>query len=150
MTEPAINPELLEYDGLLLDQLGRIEETINKFAIQNYAAAGAVLAAHLTFGQDKFPGWLTVAVVTLLGLNFALALNRYLWRLKVLYGIHRTIVDCWFHSKSRAELYASLRQDEVSRKFLDTRTISSIEYWIVILGALIPALGATILLIFFT
>jgi hypothetical protein len=150
MSEPAINPELLEYDGLLLSQLGRMEDTINKFAIQNYAAAGAVLAAHLTFGQEKFPGWLTVVVVLLLGLNFALALGRYLWRFKVLYGIHRTIVDCWFHSKSRADLHACLRNDEVSRKFLDTRMTSSIEYWIIISGALIPALGATILLIFFT
>jgi hypothetical protein len=113
----TMTEDLLEYDKLLLDQLSRIEDTINKFAIQNYAAAGAVLAAYLSFGQAKFPGWVAVMVVLMLGITFALALARYLRRLKVLYGIHRTVVDCWFNAKSRSELHDCLRADEVSKTF---------------------------------
>jgi hypothetical protein len=57
-------------------------------------------AATMSFGQAKFPGWVAVVVVLLLlGINFALALARYLRRFKVLYGIHRTVVDCWFNCK---------------------------------------------------
>jgi hypothetical protein len=146
----TMKEDLLEYDKLLVDQLSRIEDTINKFAIQNYAAAGAVLAAYLSFGQAKFPGWVAVVVVLLLGINFALALARYLRRFKVLYGIHRTVVDCWFNAKSRSELHDCLRADEVSKTFLDTRTVPAVENWIVILGAIIPAVGAAVLLVLFT
>jgi hypothetical protein len=41
MSEPANTDDLLKYDGPLVDQLARVDEAINKLAIQNYAASGA-------------------------------------------------------------------------------------------------------------
>ncbi len=37
--------DVTDYHGQLLEQLRHVEDTINKFAIQNYAASGAVVLA---------------------------------------------------------------------------------------------------------
>jgi|SRR6516162_10529779 len=44
--------DVTDYHGQLLDQLRHVEDTINKFEIQNYAASGAVVLAYLA---DRAP-----------------------------------------------------------------------------------------------
>jgi hypothetical protein len=44
--------DVTNYHGQLLEQLRHVEDNINKFAIQNYAASGAVVLAYLA---DKAP-----------------------------------------------------------------------------------------------
>ena len=61
--------DVTDYHGQLLDQLRHVEDTINKFEIQNYAASGAVVLAYLA---DKAPP--TIIIVALLNINFAIAI----------------------------------------------------------------------------
>src|SRR5262249_28578487 len=58
-SQPLIKSEedVTDYHGQLLEQLRYVEDTINKFAIQNYAASGAVALAYLA---DKAPLWATI------------------------------------------------------------------------------------------
>jgi hypothetical protein len=61
--------DVTDYHGQLLEQLRHVEDNINKFAIQNYAASGAVVLAYLA---DKAPLWATIIIVALLNINFAI------------------------------------------------------------------------------
>ena len=63
--------DVTDYLGQLLEQLRHVEDNINKFAIQNYAASGAVVLAYLA---DKAPLWATIIIVALLNINFAVAI----------------------------------------------------------------------------
>src|SRR5215471_11548481 len=63
--------DVTDYHGQLLEQLRHVEDTINKFAIQNYAASGAVVLAYLA---DKAPLWATIIIVALLNIKFAIAI----------------------------------------------------------------------------
>jgi hypothetical protein len=150
-----MSDDLIQWDTLLVDQLGRTEDTIYKLAIQNYAASGAVLAAYLTFGDQKFPRWLALLIVLLFALNFTLAIASHLWRFKALYRIHRITVDAALEMKSRKELNEILRKDDVARLVLETKTLSLSDYnkrmdfrHLVIGANLIPGLGTLLLFLF--
>src|SRR5262245_10936714 len=59
-SQPAMTKsedDVTDYHGQLLEQLRHVEDNINKFAIQNYAASGAVVLAYLA---DKAPLWATI------------------------------------------------------------------------------------------
>jgi hypothetical protein len=62
--------DVSDYHGQLLEQLRHVENTINKFAIQNYAASGAVVLAYLAHNVDL---WAVKIIVALLNVNFAVA-----------------------------------------------------------------------------
>src|SRR5262245_66633117 len=58
--------DVTDYLGQLLEQLRHVEDNINKFAIQNYAASGAVVLAYLA---DKAPLWAPNIIVALLNIT---------------------------------------------------------------------------------
>src|SRR5262249_31403046 len=77
--------DVTDYHGQLLEQLRHVEDTINKFAIQNYAASGAVVLAYLA---DKAPLWATIIIVALLNINFAIAIFVHVATSRQLFTIH--------------------------------------------------------------
>jgi hypothetical protein len=104
---------------------------------------------------SKFPRWLVLLIVLLFAINFTLTIAHHVWRFMTLYRMHRIIVECWFESKSKAQLYSQLRSDQVCRRYLENRSPSASELWTqldfkhpVILGNLIPALGTLLLFVF--
>jgi hypothetical protein len=77
--------DVTHYHGQLLEQLRHVEDNINKFAIQNYAASGAVVLAYLA---DKAPLWAAIIIVALLNINFAIAICVQAARVHKLFTMH--------------------------------------------------------------
>jgi hypothetical protein len=77
--------DITDYHGQLLEQLRHVEDNINKFAIQNYAASGAVVLAYLA---DKAPLWATIIIVALLNINFAITIFVQATRVHKLFTMH--------------------------------------------------------------
>jgi hypothetical protein len=108
MDRSAQSKEVFDYGAKLIEQLGRVEETITKFALQNYAACGAVLLAYFT---EKLPFIAAALAVYALSWNFAMAIAHQAYRVRCLYAMHRTAQECWLTGKSRWQLNDALRAD---------------------------------------
>jgi hypothetical protein len=63
--------ELLDYDNMIVKHLEHIENRIERFSLQNYAAAGAVFLAH--FGTNEVPPSLVKGTIIALGVVFTVA-----------------------------------------------------------------------------
>src|SRR5262249_11907242 len=101
--------DVTDYHGQLLEQLRYVEDTINKFAIQNYAASGAVALAYLA---DKAPLWATIIIVALLNISFAIAIFFRLGRVHKLFTMHCIVGNFWLDN--RPELLKRLQANSVS------------------------------------
>jgi hypothetical protein len=60
------------YQERLLDQPKHVEETVNKFAIQNYVSCGAVILSNLT--TDKPPLVANTILVSVVAVCFTIAI----------------------------------------------------------------------------
>jgi hypothetical protein len=76
-----------------------VEDTVNKFAIQNYAVSGVVLLTH--FASDKIPPWITVVIIAVLNLTFAISIAMQIERLKKLFVMHCIVRTHWLGGASR-------------------------------------------------
>ena len=125
MDRSAQSKEVFDYGAKLIEQLGRIEDTMTKFALQNYAACGAVLLAHFS---EKIPLAAAALGVYVLSWNFTFAIAHHAYRFRCLYAMHRTTQDCWLLGKSRWQLNDALRSDKECAAVLATRPASMREY----------------------
>lgn len=110
--------DVTDYHGQLLEQLRHVEDNINKFAIQNYAASGAVVLAYLA---DKAPLWATIIIVALLNINFAIAIFVQAARVHKLFTMHCIVRNFWLDN--RPELLRRLQANEISNEVLATTTL---------------------------
>ena len=146
MSANEVSKDIFDFDGRLLDALKQRLDTINSFAIQNYAACGAI--AFFKFNSNNtLPLWLAAAIVLLLCFNFVLAIAANLFVAKKLYAMHRVTQNCWFEGKSRAELRTALEED--GKGILDSKEFPR-GYDFKhpsILANLVPAVGVLAILI---
>jgi hypothetical protein len=116
--------DVIDYHGELLEQLRHVEDNVNKFAIQNYAASGAVVLAYLA---DKAPLWATIIIVALLNINFAIAILVQAARVHKLFTMHCIVRNFWLDN--RPELLRRLQANSISRDVLESTTFPR---WVVI------------------
>ena len=138
--------EVFDYDALVLDGIGRAEETMNKLALQNYTFCGLVIAAHFAKQVPFIPAAITIGVLSLL---FAIMMAAHSCRFKYLFAMHRMAQDAWLTGKSRSDLDAELRKNQLTRQILDMRVISPKDYFTLldfghpaVFAALLPLFGA--------
>src|SRR5215467_10174296 len=127
--------DVTDYHGQLLEQLRHVEDTINKFAIQNYAASGAVVLAYLA---DKAPLWATIIIVALLNINFAIAIFVQVARVHKLFTMHCIVRDFWLDN--RPELLRRLQANSVSNEVLATTTLPRWAAIVILLAQFLPIL----------
>jgi hypothetical protein len=111
--------ELLDYDNIVVKHLEHIENRIERFALQNYAAAGAVLLAH--FGTNQVPLPLVKWAIIALGLAFTVAIISNAARYHDVWKLHRIARDCWLAEqvKFREACYA----DKGVKKYLEIKEL---------------------------
>jgi hypothetical protein len=136
MSEPA---DVLDYDKLLLEQLNRAEDRVERLALQYYAAAGAVLLAHFT---GKIPVWATAVVVIVLGVNIIWAILSNIGRYDLLWSLHRIVRDHWL--AGRSELRDAFRGDAVCETYLTTKALPFKNFLPLIIANLLPILAVLI------
>jgi len=127
--------DVTDYHGQLLEQLRHVEDTINKFAIQNYAASGAVVLAYLA---DKAPLWATIIIVALLNINFAIAIFVQVARVHKLFTMHCIVRNFWLDN--RPELLRRLQANSVSSEVLATTTFPRWVTIVILLAQFLPIL----------
>ncbi len=131
--------DAFNYDGRLLEQINRLQDRIQKFALQNYAAAGAVFLAYFT---EKIPIVPAAAAIIVLGLNFTIAIGFNVLNLRKLWKMHRITLDRWF--QARRELREALGKDNEIEKLLTTQSMSFWHFLPVIIANLLPAIAILI------
>jgi hypothetical protein len=134
--------DALDYDKLVLDQLRHIEDVNVKFALQNYAAAGAVFLAYFT---AKLPLRITVLVVVGLALVFTGAICFNVARYKLFWKLHRIARDHWF-AAGQSKLRGELGADPKCEEYLTTKTLSNWAFAPTVIINLLPAVAAGLLL----
>jgi hypothetical protein len=110
--------DALRYDKLLLTQLNKIRDQMTKFALQNYAASGAILLAYFA---TKVPLWAVFVAILVVNVNFILALASNNWQIKALYAAHKIARDAWFADEPKAQLLEQLKTDEQSNQLFTGR-----------------------------
>jgi hypothetical protein len=128
------------YDGRLLDQMNRIQDRIERYALQNYAAAGAVFVAYFT---GSIPIHAAAAAVIVLGLNFIIAIGVNIYGLRVLWKMHRIALDRWFEEKTELREALIKGNDDIN-KLLATKSLSLTHFLPVIIANLLPAIAILI------
>jgi hypothetical protein len=124
--DAASRKEVFDYDGVLLEQIGRAEETMTKLALQNYAFCGVVFAAYFTQKIPFIPVAFTVCVISLL---FTGMMAAHAYRFKYLYVMHRIAADAWLRGKTRSDMNAELRAVPLVSEILDMRGIELQDYY---------------------
>jgi hypothetical protein len=127
--------DVTDYLGQLLEQLRHVEDNINKFAIQNYAASGAVVLAYLA---DKAPLWATIIIVALLNINFAIAIFVQATRVDKLFTMHCIVRDFWL--ENQPALLSKLRANKASSEVLATTTFPRWVAIVILLAQFLPIL----------
>jgi len=127
--------DVTDYHGQLLEQLRHVEDNINKFAIQNYAASGAVVLAYLA---DKAPLWATIIIVALLNINFAIAIFVQIARVHRLFTMHCIVRNFWLDN--RPELLRRLQANTISNEILETTTLPRWVTIVILLAQFLPIL----------
>ena len=110
--------DVLNYDKSTLESLRHIEDIMLKFALQNYAAAGAVFLAYIT---DKMPFRYTALMVFVLGVVFTLAIWANISRYRLLWKLHRIARDNWLAEQTA--LRNAFRADADCETYLTTTTL---------------------------
>jgi hypothetical protein len=124
-----------DYHGQLLEQLRHVEDNINKFAMQNYAASGAVVLAYLA---DKAPLWATIVMVALLNVNFAIAIFVQVVRTHKLFTMHCIVRNFWLDGQP--ELLRRLQANSISKEVLKRTTFPLWASYLMVLGQFLPIL----------
>jgi hypothetical protein len=136
--------ELLDYDKAIVELLKHIEDRIERFALQNYAASGAVLLAH--FGTtNRVPLPVAKWTVIALGLVFTVAIISNAARYHVLWKLHRIARDCWLGRAEQANFRDECKKDAGVESYLDTKKLPLLEsYGPLIAINLLPAVAVSI------
>jgi hypothetical protein len=132
--------EALDYDKSVIKTIHHIEDILVKFALQNYAAAGAVFLAYFT---QKMSLRMAAAVIVALGVVFTLAICSNIMRYRLFWKLHRIARDHWLAGQS--ELREAYRADADCEKYLMLKALPLIAFWPVIIINLLPAAGAVLL-----
>lgn len=114
--------DVLDYDATIIKTLHHIEEILMKFAIQNYAATGAVFFA---FFSKNLPLRVAAPVVVVVTLVFMWAMWGNVKRYSLFWKIHRCARDGWLAGESslrtalsrHADCEKYLALEELDRKF---------------------------------
>ena len=142
--QQSAEPEqgIIEYEGQILGQMRFVEDTVNVFAIRNYAASGAVLLTH--FASDKIPPWIIVVIIAVLNLTFAISIAVQIERLKKLFVMHCIVRTHWLGE--HRELSHKLFGNQVSRQVLEMNTLPGAVFNVLLVAQFIPVVGALMLL----
>src|SRR4051794_28371947 len=113
--------ELLDYDSMIIKHLEHIENRIERFALQNYAAAGAVLLAH--FGTNQVPLSLVKWTIIALGLVFTVAIISNAARFHGLWKLHRIARDCWLAEQEQDKFREACDADKGAKKYMSIKEL---------------------------
>ena len=133
--------DVLHYDGLIVKTIHHIEDILVKFALQNYAAAGAVFAAYFT---KNLPLPITVCVIIGLGVVFTWAICGNIARYSLFWKMHRIARDNWLAGQTK--LLEAYKNDLECRKYLETETLPPPTFYPVIVINALPSLAALLLI----
>jgi hypothetical protein len=132
--------EVRDYDDALLQTIRHIEDINVKFALQNYAAAGAVFVAYYA---GKMPLKITAWVVVVLSLIFTWAICSNIVRYSLFWKMHRIARNHWLASQS--ELSEAFRRDPACENYLRMTALPRRVFFPVVVISLLPAIAAIIL-----
>jgi hypothetical protein len=137
--------DLLDYDETLISSLHHIEDILVKFALQNYAAAGAVFLAYFT--HKLSPAIMAVASIGLSGVfTWAIVLN--ILRYNLLWKLHRITRDQWLAGQCALSANLKTEDNKDCRNYLARKSISLGTFAPVVIVNLLPMAGAIVLLFF--
>jgi hypothetical protein len=134
--------DILDYDKTIIGTLHHIEDILVKFALQNYAAAGAVFLAYFT---AKLPLRFAAPVVVVLGLVFIWAIWYNVERYKLFWKMHRVVRDDWLAEQT--QLRGKFRTEVDCEKYLTTKTLPGVTFIPLLVINSLPALAAVALVI---
>ena len=132
--------DALDYDKSIIETIHHIEDILVRFALQNYAAAGAVFLAYFT---QKMSLRMAAAVIVGLGVVFTLAIWANIARYRLFWKLHRIARDNWLAGQS--VLRQAYRADAECEKYLRLRALPLTAFLPVIIINLLPAAGAMLL-----
>jgi hypothetical protein len=132
--------DALDYDKSIIETIHHIEDILVRFALQNYAAAGAVFLAYFT---QKMSLRMAAAVIVGLGVVFTLAIWANIARYRLFWKLHRIARDNWLAGQS--VLRQAYRADAECEKYLRLRALPLTAFLPVIVINLVPAAGAVLL-----
>ena len=132
--------DALDYDNAVIRSIHHIEDICVKFALQNYASAGAVFVAYFT---DKLSLGITVLVVIGLAAVFTLAIVFNIVRYGLFWKLHRIARNRWLQGQT--ELRDALFADAECKRYLEMEKIPLVAFVPVIVINLLPALAALVL-----
>jgi hypothetical protein len=132
--------DALDYDKSIIETIHHIEDILVRFALQNYAAAGAVFLAYFT---QKMSLRMAAAVIVGLGVVFTLAIWANIVRYRLFWKLHRIARDNWLAGQS--VLRQAYRADAECEKYLRLRALPLTAFLPVIIINLVPAAGAVLL-----
>ena len=132
--------DALDYDKSIIETIHHVEDILVRFALQNYAAAGAVFLAYFT---QKMSLRMAAAVIVGLGVVFTLAIWANIARYRLFWKLHRIARDNWLAGQS--VLRQAYRADAECEKYLRLRALPLTAFLPVIIINLVPAAGAVLL-----
>jgi hypothetical protein len=134
--------DVLDYDKSIIETFHHIEDILVKFALQNYAAAGAVFLAYYT---HKIPLRIAAPVIVVLAGVFIWAICSNIGRYQLLWKIHRIARNHWLTEQPK--LLKAFRGDADCEKYLTITTHSFWTFWPVIFINALPAAAAVLVVI---
>jgi hypothetical protein len=132
--------EIRDYDDGLVKTILHIEDINTRFALQNYAAAGAVFLAYFT---EKIPNGLATLAIVVISIVFTSVISLNARRHRFFWKMHRIARDCWLAGET--SLANALRADTECRQYLEATTLPWSAYFPVIITNLLPAFAALLL-----
>ena len=133
--------DVLDYDKSIIETIRHIEDIITKFALQNYAASGAVFAAYFTKSMSLR---MAAAVIVGLSIVFTFAIWANIRRYRLFWKMHRIARDAWLGGQS--ELREAYRANGSCEKYLKRPALPFCAFCPVIIINLLPAIAAVLLL----
>jgi hypothetical protein len=142
LQQDKLEEGVIEYEGQILEQMRFVEDTLNKFAIQNYAASGAVMLAYFTGKIAHF--WTVAVIVALLNACFATAIFIQIVRIQKLFVMHSIVRTHWLGT--HPGLSHKLTENRVAREVLETNTLPAAVLYVLFIAQFIPLVGLLIFL----
>jgi hypothetical protein len=130
--------DVLEYDKTIIESIHHIEEILVKFALQNYAAAGAVILAYYT---ADVPIKAAGPAVIVLGLVFTWAIWSNARRYALLWKMHQIARNNWLSGETA--LSHALKAESDCENYLSLRKLPFSAFLPLYVINLLPALVAT-------
>jgi hypothetical protein len=132
--------DALDYDNAVIRSIHHVEDICVKFALQNYASAGAVFVAYFT---DQISLGIAVLVVIGLAAVFTGAIGCNIVRYSLFWKLHRIARNTWL--KGQTGLRDALFADKECKEYLEMEKLPLIAFLPVIIINLLPAVVAVVL-----